>query len=48
MSGVETARLLGEVKVMMQDVTPEAPEGRIPLRTAHAGVKRLERGWLYR
>jgi hypothetical protein len=48
MSGAERARLLGDHRVMMQDVKPEAPVGRVALGSAHATAKRLEKGRLYR
>jgi hypothetical protein len=48
MSGAERARLLGDHRVMMQDVKPEAPVGRVALGSAHAKAKRLEKGRPYR
>jgi len=48
MSGAERARLLGDHRVMIQDVKPEAPVGRVALGSAHAMAKRLEKGRLYR
>ena len=47
-SGAERARVLGEVRVMMQDVKPSAPVGRIALGTAHPNAKRLMPGRSYR
>jgi hypothetical protein len=47
-SGAERARALGEVRVMMQDVKPGAPVGRIALGTAHPNAKRLQPGRSYR
>jgi hypothetical protein len=47
-SGAERVRALGDVRVMMQDVKPLAPVGRIALGTAHPNAKRLEPGRSYR
>jgi hypothetical protein len=47
-SGAERARVLGDVRVMMQDVKPTAPVGRIALGTAHPNAQRLQLGRSYR
>lgn len=47
-SGPERARALGDVRVMMQDVKPSAPVGRIALGTFSPNAKRLEAGRSYR
>lgn len=47
-TGPERARLLGQVLVMMQDVKPDAPVGRVALGTARAKVERLQPGRMYR
>lgn len=48
MSGAEKARLLGDARVMMQDVRPNAEVGKIVLGTASNGAERLKPGRLYR
>jgi hypothetical protein len=48
MSGGERARALGNVKVMMQDMKPDAEVGRIVLGTVHESAQRLRPGRLYR
>jgi hypothetical protein len=47
-SGAERARALGDVRVMMQDVKPQAPVGKIALGTAHPNAQRLQPGRNYR
>jgi len=47
-SGAERARTLGHIRVMMQDVKPDASVGRIALGTAHPTAKRLVPGRTYR
>ncbi|KAE9368028.1 hypothetical protein N431DRAFT_445092 [Stipitochalara longipes BDJ] len=41
MSGAERARLMGDSMVMMQDVKPDAPVGKIVLGTVNPGAHRL-------
>jgi hypothetical protein len=48
MSGGECARALGNVKVMMQDMKPNAEVGKIVLGTVHESAQRLRPGRLYR
>ena len=48
MSGAERARKLGDHRVMMQDVKPDAPVGRVALGKATPEAKRLEKGRDYR
>lgn len=48
MSGAERARILGDHRVMMQDVRPQASVGKVALGTAHPSAKRLEKGRDYR
>ena len=48
MSGAEKARLLGDARVMMQDVRPNSDVGKIVLGIASEGVERLKPGRLYR
>jgi hypothetical protein len=49
LSGQERARMLGGLKVMMQDVKPQAPVGKIALGTVDEDhhVKKLKHGRLY-
>jgi hypothetical protein len=48
MSGGERARVLGETKVMMQDVKAKADIGRIALGLKHEKAEPLKPGRLYR
>jgi hypothetical protein len=48
MSGPERARMMGNVKVMMQDVKACDEVGRIALGTVSEGAQRLKPGRLYR
>ncbi|KAM7183983.1 hypothetical protein V8F33_013254 [Rhypophila sp. PSN 637] len=48
MSGSERARLIGDVRVMVQDVKPHSEVGKIALGLKHDGAERLKRGRLYR
>jgi hypothetical protein len=48
MSGAERTRALGDVKVMMQDVKPGAPVGKIALGTVSEGTRRLARDRVYK
>lgn len=48
MSGGERARVLGETKVMMQDVKAKADIGRIALGLKHESAEPLKPGRLYR
>jgi hypothetical protein len=48
MSGAEKARLLGDARVMMQDVRPNSDVGKIVLGAASEGAERLKPGRLYR
>ena len=48
MSGPERARVLGDVKVMMQDVKPGSSVEKIALGTVSEGTERLKAGRLYR
>ena len=47
-SGAERARALGDIKVMMQDVKPNDPVGRIALGTADSKAARLQPRRSYR
>ena len=48
MTGAERARMLADVRVMMQDVKGDREVGRIALGTVGEGAQRLKRGRLYR
>jgi hypothetical protein len=48
MSGAEKARLLGDARVMIQDVRPNSDVGKIVLGAASEGAERLKPGRLYR
>jgi hypothetical protein len=48
MSGAERTKVLGDVKVMIQDVKPGAPVGKIALGTISEGTRRLARDRLYK
>jgi hypothetical protein len=48
MPGPQRARMLGETKVMMQDVKPGADIGRIALGMKHEKAEKLKPGRLYR
>jgi hypothetical protein len=48
MSGAERANKLKELTVMMMDVKPDAPVGRVALGTWHKEAKKLEAGRPYR
>jgi hypothetical protein len=48
MSGAERARHLRDVVVMMQDVKPKAPIGRVALGSWHIGAERLKPERMYR
>jgi hypothetical protein len=48
MSGTRRARELGRYKVMMQDVKPDDPVGKIALGLKTDKAKKLEAGKLYR
>lgn len=48
MSGSERARIIGGVKVMMQDVKPHLEVGKIALGLKHKRAERLKRGRIYR
>jgi hypothetical protein len=48
MNGGERARVLGQTKVMMQDVKAKANVGRIALGLKHENAERLKPGRLYR
>ena len=47
MSGTERARMLGDVRVLMQDVKASADVGKIPLGTVSEKSHRLQKGRLY-
>jgi len=48
MSGGERAKRLGDVRVMMQDIKPDAEVGKIVLGTVNESAQRLRPGKLYR
>jgi hypothetical protein len=48
MSGGERAKMLGDVRVMMQDLKPDAEIGKIVLGTVNESAHRLRPGKLYR
>ena len=47
MSGPERARMMGNMKVMMQDVKAGSDMGNIVLGTANEAAQRLKPGRLY-